>query len=206
MFKKINVIMRISKYKSVLTKFKALGFDKVFSDNLADAIGVSATQVRKDFSLFGVTGHRRGGYKVDDLLTALNKLLSKDKMHNVIIIGAGNIGNALLKYKNFVEHNIKIVGAFDSDEAKINRFAVIPVLPMDELESVVKENDVKIGIIATTDASAQDNSDLLISVGIRAILNFTRTNLKTPDNVQVNDIDLIQEIDTLIYFVNKEAD
>lgn len=203
MFKNINAVMRISKYKSILNKFKTLGFEKIFSDNIADAVGVSAAQVRKDFSIFGVKGVGRGGYKVNELIMSLNNLLNKGKTHNIVIIGAGNIGNALLKFNKFKEHNINIVGAFDLDEKKINRFAVVPILPMKDLEKVVKENKVKIGIIATTDLSAQKNADLLIEAGIKAILNFTQTTVKTPEHIYVSDIDLIQEIDALIYFANK---
>ena len=94
-------IMRLSRYKNGLKRLKALGFIKVFSDNLADAAGVTPSQVRKDFSIFGISGNKRGGYKVDELIEKLNDILGKNEIQDVILVGAGHIGTALLKYKGF---------------------------------------------------------------------------------------------------------
>src|SRR5512136_90353 len=87
-----SCIIRLSRYKNALNRLKALNFVRVFSDNLADAAGVTAAQVRKDFSLFGITGNRRGGYRVDELIEQINKVLGKDRIHNFVLVGIGNLG------------------------------------------------------------------------------------------------------------------
>ena len=91
-------IIRLSRYKNALNRLKGLNFVRVFSDNLADAAGVTAAQVRKDFSLFGITGNRRGGYKVEELTDQLNRILGKDQLQEVVVVGMGNIGQALDQY------------------------------------------------------------------------------------------------------------
>ncbi|MDD5408814.1 MAG: winged-helix domain-containing protein, partial [Candidatus Omnitrophica bacterium] len=103
-----SCIIRLSRYKNSLHRLRALGFVKVFSDNLADAIGVLPSQVRKDFSLFGISGNKRGGYQVDSLIEKLNTILGKEQTQEVIVAGLGNIGNALMKYKGFEKEGIRI--------------------------------------------------------------------------------------------------
>ena len=97
----IEIIKRLSQYKSVLQKLKTLGFVKVFSDNLGDAIGVSSSLVRRDFTAFGLTGNKRGGYNIDELITRLNTILGKEDVQRIIIVGCGKIGTALMNYTGF---------------------------------------------------------------------------------------------------------
>ncbi len=196
--------MRISKYKKALTKFKSLGFEKVFSDNLADAIGVTSTQVRKDFSIFGISGNRRGGYNIDNLIETINTLLNKNEPQKIIIVGVGNMGSAFMNYKRFDEDSIKIMAGFDSDPKKVNRFAIIPILPIEEIKDFFEANPgIKICILTVPDTAAQSIFEKLVDCGIKAILNFTQVNLRGPDDIYINNVDIIQEIDTLIYYVNK---
>ena len=122
-----NCILRLSKYKKSVARLRSMGFKKVFSDNLADAIGVTPSQVRKDFSLFGISGNKKGGYEIDELINNLNKVLGKSDEEKVVLIGCGNIGTALIKYSGFVKEGINIVAAFDVDPEKINRKGVPPV-------------------------------------------------------------------------------
>jgi redox-sensing transcriptional repressor len=111
-------ILRLLRYKNALHRFDGLGFVKIFSDNLADAVGVTASQVRKDFSLFGISGNKRGGYQIDALLEKLNGLMGKNETQKVVIVGGGHIGTALMKYKGFEKEGIKIVACFDIDPTK----------------------------------------------------------------------------------------
>jgi redox-sensing transcriptional repressor len=154
-----QAIIRLSKYKSALNKLRALGFKKVYSDNLADSAGVTSAQVRKDFSMFEITGNKRGGYNVDDLLNKLNFVLGKDKIYDIIIVGVGNIGAALLKYKGFEKEGLRIVAGFDIDSLKINRELPVPILPIEEMSDFVKKNKIKIAIIATPELAAQEVLD-----------------------------------------------
>lgn len=197
-----NCIVRLLKYKTSLKRLKQLGFVKVFSDNLADATGVTPPQVRKDFSVFGITGNKKGGYNVDELMTSLNDILGKNQPLKVIIVGAGNIGTALMKYKGFLKENIHIVCAFEQEENKIHRLAEIPVLPVDELAEYVSENDIRMGILAVSDYSAQEVLDIMIKSGIKGILNFASIRLIAPEDIIITNVNLVIELETMNYFVN----
>jgi redox-sensing transcriptional repressor len=199
-------ILRLSRYKNASLRLKSLNFVKVFSDNLADATGVTASQVRKDFSIFGISGNRRGGYQIDDLLTQLNKVLGKDKLQKFIVVGVGNMGRALINYPGFVKSEIKIVAGFDIDPSKYNRKADAPVFPMDELAGYVKTNEVELGIIAVPDFAAQEVFDKLIQAGIKGVLNFAPIGLRSENpDVVVHNLNLETEIENLIYFVNTKT-
>ena len=102
-----RVILRLSRYRNALTRFQALGFIKIFSEYLADAVGVTSAQVRKDFSLFGVSGNKRGGYQIDALIAKLSSILGKNETQKVILVGAGQLGSALLNYRNFEKRGHK---------------------------------------------------------------------------------------------------
>ncbi len=197
-----SCIIRLSRYKNALNRLKALNFVRVFSDNLADAAGVTAAQVRKDFSLFGITGNRRGGYKVDELSDQLNKILGKNQLQEFIAIGVGNIGRALLHYPGFERSGINIAAGFDIDPAKFNREGNPPVLPLDQLAEFVKRRDIRFAIIAVPDFAAQQVLELALSAGIKGILNFAPICLKAPNGCVVNNINLETELENLIYFVN----
>ena len=199
-------ILRLSRYKNAALRLKSLNFVKVFSDNLADATGVTASQVRKDFSIFGISGNRRGGYQIDELLTQLNKVLGKDKLQKFIVVGVGNMGRALINYPGFVKSEIKIVAGFDLDPSKYNRKADAPVFPMDELAGYVKTNEVELGIIAVPDFAAQEVFDKLIQAGIKGVLNFAPIRLRSENtDVVVHTLNLETEIENLIYFVNTKT-
>jgi redox-sensing transcriptional repressor len=197
-----NCILRLSRYKNALYRFKSLGFYKIFSDYLADAVGVTSAQVRKDFSLFGISGNKRGGYQIDILIEKLNDILGKNELQKVVMAGAGNLGSALMKYKNFEKEGIKIVAAFDIDPAKHNQRQPIPVYPLDDLEKFVRDNEIKIGIISVPDIAAQHTFDIMVKSGIKGVLNFAPIQLKTSNNCIVNNINLELELENLIYFVN----
>ncbi len=197
-----NCILRLSRYKNALYRFKSLGFFKIFSDYLADAVGVTSAQVRKDFSLFGISGNKRGGYKIDSLIEKLNDILGKNELQKVIMAGAGNLGSALIKYKNFEKEGIKIVAAFDIDPAKHNSRLPVPILPLEDLEQYVMINKTKIGIISVPDIAAQHILDVMIKAGICGVLNFAPIQLKASESCIINNVNLELELENLIYFVN----
>jgi redox-sensing transcriptional repressor len=201
-----SCIIRLSRYKNALNRLKTLNFVRVFSDNLADAAGVTAAQVRKDFSLFGITGNRRGGYKVDELSEQLNKILGKDQLQEVVVIGMGNIGKALFHYGGLEKSGIKVGAGFDIDPVKFNRDSPQPVLPLEDLVAFVRSRNVVIGIIAVPDYAAQQVLELMLSAGIRGVLNFAPICLKAPEGCVVNNINLESELENLIYFVNASED
>lgn len=195
-----NCINRLSRYKNALHRLKAMGFIKVFSDNLADAVDVTPSQVRKDFSIFGITGNKRGGYQIDELIEKLNTILGKNEVHKVIIAGLGNIGQALMKYNGFIKEGIKVVAAFDIDPAKINRLAETPILPFEEVSDFIKANGVHIAIICVPDIAANQVLDTLMAAGVKGVLNFSPIKLRGKDGTIINNVNIGLELENIIYF------
>jgi redox-sensing transcriptional repressor len=201
MVAKKNCILRLSRYKNELYRFKELGFIKIFSEYLADAVGVTSAQVRKDFSLFDISGNKRGGYTIDVLIDKLNAILGKNQIQKVVVVGAGNLGSALLRYKNFEKQGIRIEAAFDIDPAKGSQKSGTPVHPMTELESFLRNNEIKIGILCVPEVAAQSVFDAMVRAGIRGVLNFSPLQLKNPADCIVTNVNLEVELENLIYFV-----
>ncbi len=200
-----NCIIRLSRYRNALVRFKALGFIKIFSDYLADAVDGTSAQVRKDFSLFGISGNKRGGYQIDALIGKLNIILGKNEIEKVVLVGAGQLGSALIRYKSFEKEGIKIVAAFDIDPAKINAKASTPVLRIDELTKYIQKNAIRIAILSVPDIAAQQTLDILIKAGIKGVLNFAPIAIKGSNDCIINNVNLAVELENLIYFVNVAA-
>jgi redox-sensing transcriptional repressor len=197
-----NCILRLSRYKKSVVRLRAMGFKKVFSENLADAVGVTPSQVRKDFSQFGITGNKKGGYEIDDLVGKLNSVLGKDDEERVVLIGCGNIGSALMKYSGFKKEGINIIAAFDSDPVRISDRSTPPVFPVDMLESYISKNEIKTAIIAVPDMAAQSVFESIVRAGIRGVLNFAPIHLKSMSNVVITNVNLEMELEAVIYFVH----
>ncbi|HOJ39547.1 MAG TPA: redox-sensing transcriptional repressor Rex [bacterium] len=198
-----SVILRLSHYRRCLRQFEELGYTRVFSRNLGQAAGVSAAQVRKDFSFFGLSGRRKGGYIIAELLEKINQILKKDRIEKVILVGAGHLGNALIKYKGFEKEGMQIVAAFDADPAKLGKKGEVPVYPMDELFRFVRDYGIRVAILTVPAAVAQDVGERLVSAGIRGILNFSPITLRLPERVIVSYINLAIELEHLLYYVNE---
>lgn len=196
-----NCIVRISRYKNALNRLKSLGFVKVFSSNLADATGTSSAQVRKDFSLFGITGNKRGGYNVDNLIDQMNQIFGKHLVRKVVIVGLGNIGKALLNYKGFEKESIKVAAAFDIDSSKFSDETDVPVFPLEKLGPYIKDNEVKLGVISVPDVAAQQVFEIMKEAGIKGVLNFAPINLSNEGGIVINNINLEMELENLVYYV-----
>jgi redox-sensing transcriptional repressor len=166
-------------------------------------VGVKGAQVRKDFSFFNIAGRKRGGYKIDSLIENINHIFKKDKTHNVILVGAGNLGNAFMKYPGFKRDGIHIMAAFDIDPVKYQKKLDFPILPLSNLKEFVEINGIKIGIIAVPEIAAQEVLDRMIEAGIEGVLNFAPCSLRYPERViTVTNVNLEQELEGLIYFVD----
>ncbi len=199
-----NCILRLSRYRKALSRLRTLGFKKVFSDNLADAIGVTPSQVRKDFSLFDITGSKKGGYNIEDLLDKLGDILGKNEIEKVVLAGYGHIGKAMETYKGFKNESISIVAVFDNDRTKLNAAAEPPVLPVENMEEYIRENGIKTGIIAVPDLFAQSVLDVMIRAGIKGVLNFAPIRLRAPEDFIITNVNLEMEMEAVIYFVNAQ--
>lgn len=195
------IVVRLSRYKNALYRLKSLKFVKVFSDNLADEVGATPSQVRKDFSIFGISGSKRGGYNIDELIESLSQILGKDTVQPVVIVGCGNIGSALMKYPGFEKENISIAACFDIDERKVDRAARSPVLPLGECRNFIRKHAIRIGVIAVPEAAAQKVLDMMIGAGIKGVLNFAPMRLRASNDIVINNVNLISELENVIYFV-----
>ncbi len=200
-----KMVYRLSQYKSALFRFQKLGFTKIFSGYIAESVGGTSAQVRKDFSLFGISGNKRGGYEINTLIDEIDKVLGKKEIQNAIIVGAGKMGSALVKYRGFSKVGINIVAAFDIEPHKYKDRDKdkVPVMPLDKMAEVVKKDKAEIGIITVPEISAQRVFEFMMSIGVKGFLNFAPINLRCKDScVIVNNVTLESELETLIYFVN----
>jgi redox-sensing transcriptional repressor len=181
-----------------------MGVEKVFSYTLANETGVTADQVRKDFSEFGIKGNKRGGYEINDLLDIMENLFHRNKDHNIVLIGMGNLGLALSKYSKFVQRNMNVVATFDIDPFKQKIRSDITVYSMSRLKEIIDRFKVKVAILAVPEISAQEVADELIRNGIKGIVNFAPVLLKVPPNVIINNVNLCDELESVIYYVHKQ--
>lgn len=197
-----NRINRLLSYKHLLNRFKSLGLVRVFSDNIADPLGISASLVRKDFGLFGISGSQKGGYSIEDVLHKINEILGSNEVNRVIIVGVGRIGEALMSYNGFHKDGIKIVAGFDIDVKKIKKTGDIPIKALEDLNEYVRENNISVAIMAVPDIAAQQTLEILKRASIKGILNFTPVKFKSTEDITVNNFNIENELVNLIYFVN----
>lgn len=193
-------IVRLSVYSRYLEQADKKGIITISSGEIAEGVGVSPAQVRKDLAYFGEFGTRGVGYNVKDLLRHTLKILGLNGAWNVVVVGAGNLGSALVSYRGFKERGFNIVGVFDNDLAKIGKRLVnLEVMGTERLGQVISENDVRIGIITVPASAAQDAANMLINAGVRAILNFAPTVLNVPDKIEMRDMDLSTRLELLTF-------
>jgi redox-sensing transcriptional repressor len=186
-------------------RLKMMGVDKVFSYTLADETGVTSDQVRKDFSEFNIKGNKRGGYEINDLLEKMEKIFHKNKDNNIVLIGMGNLGLALSKYSKFLQRSMNVVATFDIDPFKQKIRSGIPVYPMSRLAEIIERFNVKVAILAVPEISAQEVTDELVRHGVTGIVNFAPVLLKVPADVIVNNVNLCDELESVIYYVHKQV-
>lgn len=195
-------IVRLSVYSRFLEQVDQKGILTISSGEIAEGVGVSPAQVRKDLAYFGEFGTRGVGYNVKDLLRHTMKILGLSGKWNVVLVGAGNLGSALCSYRGFRERGFNIVGVFDNDLTKIGKKLLdMEVLGSEKIKQVVQENNVKIGILTVPAAVAQQAANQLIEAGVKAILNFAPRVIAVPDDVEVRGIDLSTRLEILTFYL-----
>lgn len=197
-----KTVYRLSLYYRALQRAKANQVDTVSSAALAKAAGVKPTQLRKDLTYFGQFGTRGLGYNVEALSARLMEVLGTAHLQPVILVGAGNLGSALLKYPGFAKEGFEVAAAFDVAPSRQRAKELgIRVLPSAKMKDFVRDNHVKMAILTVPAHVAQEVANDLIEAGIMAILNFAPIILQVPDNVVVNNVDLAIELENLSYFI-----
>ena len=193
-----DMLVRITRYYRALNRLRAIGLEKVFAHNLADAAGVSAAVVRKDFSILAIHGQKRGGYEITDLIDRISGILGKGEPQNVIVVGCGRIGKALMHYSGFEPDGIRIAAGF--------------VYPISRLDEMVDALDAKVAIITVPESAAADTAKKLMEAGIKGILNFSPITLKphpaasgdTP--VIIHNINIALELEQIFYQIQFPSD
>jgi len=196
------VVKRLSLYSRVLTDLEMDNVEKVSSQELAEYLGFNSAQVRKDLAYFGQFGVPGLGYYVKDLRTNLKRILRTDREVRVVLVGAGNLGSALLSYGGFGRQGFKIVMAFDADRRKAGSMrAGVEVHHIDDLESRLAEAQADIAVLAVPAEACQAIAERLVELGISGILNFVPRRLSVPETVKVHYVDLAIEMESLSYYL-----
>lgn len=208
MEKKISVavIKRLPRYYRYLGDLLDNGITRISSKELSRRMNVTASQIRQDLNNFGCFGQQGYGYNVELLYEEIRKILGLDKIYNLIIIGAGNIGQALANYSNFKKRGFNFIGIFDIDCRIVGtKIQDIEVMNTERLEEFIKNNEVDIAVLTLPRNNAVEVVETVIKCGVKGIWNFSHVDLKTPDDVIVENVHLTDSLMTLSYkFRNKD--
>jgi redox-sensing transcriptional repressor len=197
-----KAIYRLSIYNRCLQRLKDNQVETVSSSALAKAAGVKPAQLRKDLAYFGTFGTRGLGYLVDALSGMIREVLGRERLQPVVLVGAGNLGSALLRYKGFEKEGFEVIAAFDAEpEAAVKRGVIVPVLPDTRIVEFVQANQVRMAILCVPVQYAQEVTNSLVLAGVQGILNFSPIVLQVPAEVVVNNVDLALELENLSYFI-----
>jgi len=198
------VIERLSRYLRVLRKF--MDDNIVSSRGLAELVGVSDAQVRKDLTYFGEFGVPGQGYHVGKLKKEISRILALDRIWKLVLVGAGKLGTALLAYPGFKRKEFQIVAVFDNDLQKIDKkIEGIKIQSPEKISEVLSQNKIKIGIITTPADAAQDVVNKLVEGGAEGVLNFAPVRIIVPDTVRLKNVDLSIELEALSFFLSREV-
>ncbi|MEO6570000.1 MAG: redox-sensing transcriptional repressor Rex [Ilumatobacteraceae bacterium] len=199
-------VARLPIYLQILTEQSEHGVDNISSEGLAELAAVNAAKVRKDLSYLGSYGTRGVGYDVDHLVYQIRRELGLDHDWDVVIVGAGNLGQALAGYGGFNERGFPVAGIVDIDPDKVDSVVGgARVRPLDELAQIVAAKQISIGVIATPPLAAQDAADRLVRAGVTSILNFAPVVLSVPPGITVRKVDLAVELQILSYHEQRRS-
>lgn len=198
------VIRRLPRYYRYLGELLENGVERISSNDLSKRMHVTASQIRQDLNNFGGFGQQGYGYNVKYLYTEIGKILGLEDDHDMVIIGAGNLGHALANYAAFEKRGFVLKGIFDVNPTlKGMTIRGVPIHMMDELEDFVKKNDIEIGILTIPKAKAIEVANQLVSYGVKAIWNFAHTDLNLPEDVIVENVHLSESLMRLSYNISR---
>jgi redox-sensing transcriptional repressor len=195
-------VRRLSLYLRQLEAFRRKDRRTISSKQLGESLGLTDAQVRKDLAYFGQFGHPGIGYKVDDLISEVRRILGTDKTWNVLLVGAGNLGRALMAYRGFASKGFQLVAVFDNDLSKVGKKqGAFAVQALSDLEPTIRTQNIKLAMIAVPADFAQDVADQLIDAGIRGLLNFAPVSITVPAHIASNSVDLAVQLEQLSFQV-----
>lgn len=196
---------RLPLYYRYFEKLHILGIQRVSSTQLSKELQIDSATIRRDLSHLGDLGRKGYGYNVNYLFNFLREFLKHDIQTNVVIIGAGNLGRAIMQYDYYRSRNMNIVAAFDTNPTFINNeLSGVPIYSVERLEEIITTYEVDVAILTVPADAAQEIADRLAVTGIKGILNLTPIILSVPENIVTHNVDLTLEIQTLIYYINDD--
>jgi len=197
------VISRLPRYLQTLNRMAKEGLHTVSSRMLAERLGITAAQIRKDLSFFGGFGKQGTGYSIYYLIEQLQKILNLDRIWQVAVVGAGDLGRALTRYPGFARRGIEIVLLFDVDPKIVGtEVGSIVVQHVDSLEEKIQKHGIKIAILTVPVEAAQATADRLVGAGVKAILNYAPVTLILPEGIQVQHIDPVLHLQQMMYYLD----
>ena len=197
----VGVAARLSRYLQVLTQAKKMGKERISSQEISDYTNINATQIRRDLSAFGKFGKRGVGYNIDSLLGEIRKILRTQGQHNIALVGAGRLGQAIASSPIFAEHGINIAAIFDVDPDKVGRsIGAMGVSDYSNLAGTVRDKNIIVGVLAVPADGAQRVADDLVGAGVRIIFNYSEALLDVPADVQVHTSNPAVELLHALYF------
>jgi redox-sensing transcriptional repressor len=197
----LGVAARLSRYLQVLIQARKMGKDTISSKELADYTHINSTQIRRDLSGFGKFGKRGVGYQIDSLVREIRKILRTSDQHNIALFGAGNLGQAIASSDIFADHGFRIVAIFDADPKLVGaEHGGVPVRALAELQHVVSEEEVVVGVLAVPASAAQEVADQLVEAGVKIIFNYSEQLLQVPPEVTVHTSSPAVDLLYALYF------
>ncbi|MGZ8694489.1 MAG: redox-sensing transcriptional repressor Rex [Gaiellaceae bacterium] len=197
----VGVAARLSRYLQVLTQARKMGKDRISSQEIADYTNINATQIRRDLSAFGKFGKRGVGYNIDSLLGEIRKILRTQGQHNIALIGAGRLGQAIASSPIFAEHGIHIAAIFDNDPEKVGRrLGEAEIVDAGRLRDVIGERNIVVGVMAVPAGSAQGVAEELVAAGVKIVFNYSEALLDVPSDVAVHTSNPAVDLLYALYF------
>jgi redox-sensing transcriptional repressor len=201
------VIRRLPRYYRYLKELKDAGKERISSRELSRIMKVTASQIRQDFNNFGGFGQQGYGYNTDYLYHEIGRILGLDRQHNMILVGAGNLGQALVRYLNFKKSGFNFICAFDTNSGLFDQtIGGIPIRPMSELRPFVNDNDVDIVVLTIPKSDAKEVARTLSETNIKAIWNFAHVDLELPPQIKVENVHLQDSLMMLSYNIHRYED
>jgi redox-sensing transcriptional repressor len=197
----VGVAARLSRYLQVLTQAKKMGKERISSQEISDYTNINPTQIRRDLSGFGKFGKRGVGYNIDSLLGEIRKILRTQGQHNIALVGAGRLGQAIASSAIFAEHGINIAAVFDTDPEKVGRrVGNVEVTSYEQLRDTIRDKNIIVGVLAVPASSAQWAANDLVNAGVKIVFNYTEALLDVPSDVQVHTSNPAVELLYALYF------
>ncbi len=198
-----GIISRLSQYLKFIVQLKETGKRTVTSREISERTGINSAEVRRDFIYFKIKGKRGVGFSIDELMISFNNILGYNRAVHIALVGAGNLGRAILNYEMLDRFGFKIENVFDNDPAKIGKtISERAVRDIGEIKDIIKEKNMEIAIIAVPPAQAQKVTDMLVKAGIKVIINYTSVPIKVPKKVKIQTTDPIEKLLHTLYYLS----